>query len=73
MFKTNELFTEEDKKNIYSFLDSWPRHMAVVNYRKIRPQRVKTVFYGDSITDNFPLNEFFPNASLLNRGIGGTM
>ncbi len=71
MLDTNELFTEQDKKDIFSFLDSWPRYLEILNYRKIKTQKVKTIFYGDSITDNFPLNEFFPNASLLNRGIGG--
>ncbi len=71
MFPVNELFTEQDKENIFSFLDSWPRYLEILNYRKIEAQKVKTVFFGDSITDNFPLKEFFPNASLLNRGIGG--
>ncbi len=71
MFPTNDLFTEQNKKDIYSFLDNWPRYLNIVDYRKIKPQKVKTLFYGDSITDNFPLQEFFPNASLLNRGIGG--
>ena len=71
MFPVNDLFTEADKKNIFSFLDTWPRYLEILNYRKIAPQHVKTVFFGDSITNAFPLNEFFPNASLLNRGIGG--
>ncbi len=71
MFAANELFTEQDKNNIFSFLNSWPRYLEIVNYRKIEAQKVKTVFFGDSITENFPLKEFFPNASLLNRGIGG--
>ena len=52
-------------------MDTWPRYLEILNYRKIAPQRIKTVFFGDSITNAFPLNEFFPNASLLNRGIGG--
>ena len=71
MLPVNELFTLQDRENILAWMAEWPRWLAVVNYRKIPPQKVKTVFYGDSITDNFPLNEFFPNASLLNRGIGG--
>jgi len=32
---------------------------------------VKNIFYGDSITNVWPLTEFFPNHSILNRGIGG--
>ena len=71
MFPVNDLFTAEDKKNIFTFLDTWPRYLEILNYRKIASQHVKTVFFGDSITNAFPLNEFFPNASLLNRGIGG--
>ncbi len=71
MLPVNELFTLQDRENILAWMAEWPRWLAVVNYRKIPPQKVKTVFFGDSITDNFPLNEFFPNASLLNRGIGG--
>ena len=71
MLPVNDLFTEEDKKDIFSFLDTWPRYLEILNYRKIAPRHVKTVFFGDSITNGFPLNEFFPNASLLNRGIGG--
>ncbi len=71
MFEPDELFTREDKNKIYSFLNDWPQYQEIVNYRKISPQKVKTLFYGDSITANFPLKEFFPNASLLNRGIGG--
>lgn len=71
MLPVNNLFTAEDKKGIFSFLDTWPRYLEVVNYRKIAPQHVRTVFFGDSITSGFPLTEFFPNASLLNRGIGG--
>lgn len=71
MLPVNELFTEDDKKAIYSFLDTYPRYLEVLNFRRLPPKKVKTVFYGDSITNAFPLQEFFPGASLLNRGIGG--
>ena len=29
------------------------------------------MFYGDSITDGWHLNEYFPGKSYVNRGIGG--
>lgn len=71
MLPVNELFTEKDKEEIYSFLNTYPRYLEILEYRKLPPKPVKTVFYGDSITNAFPLQEFFPGASFLNRGIGG--
>ena len=71
MLPVNELFTAKDKEAIYSFLDTYPRYLEILEYRKLPPKPVKTVFYGDSITNAFPFQEFFPGASFLNRGIGG--
>lgn len=71
MLPVNELFTAKDKEEIYSFLNTYPRYLEILEYRKLPPKPVKTVFYGDSITNAFPLQEFFPGASFLNRGIGG--
>ena len=71
MLPVNDLFTAKDKEAIYSFLDTYPRYLEILEYRKLPPRKVKTVFYGDSITNAFPLQEFFPGASFLNRGIGG--
>jgi len=35
------------------------------------PGRPRAVFLGDSITDGWPVNEYFPDRDFLNRGIGG--
>lgn len=35
------------------------------------PQRPRVVFLGDSITDNWRLNEYFGDRDFVNRGIGG--
>ena len=60
----------EDIRKFYSTYE--PAQRAAV-YRSIRASvgSVKNIFYGDSITAAWPLHEFFPNASILNRGIGG--
>jgi lysophospholipase L1-like esterase len=35
------------------------------------PDRPRVVFLGDSITDNWRLNEYYPDRDFVNRGIGG--
>jgi lysophospholipase L1-like esterase len=35
------------------------------------PSKPRIVFFGDSITDLWRLNEYFPDRSFVNRGIGG--
>src|ERR1019366_4631222 len=35
------------------------------------PVKPRVVFFGDSITDFWHLNEYFPDSDYLNRGIGG--
>jgi lysophospholipase L1-like esterase len=35
------------------------------------PSRQRVVFFGDSITDIWRLNEYFPERDFINRGIGG--
>jgi lysophospholipase L1-like esterase len=35
------------------------------------PAKPRVVFFGDSITDLWHLNEYFPDRSFVNRGIGG--
>lgn len=45
-----------------------------VNAFKIQNRQVKKggiVFVGDSITQDFPIHDFFPNLLVYNRGIGG--
>lgn len=36
-----------------------------------RPDRPRVVFLGDSITQGWPLNEYFPDRDFINRGISG--
>jgi lysophospholipase L1-like esterase len=36
-----------------------------------QPNRPRVVFLGDSITEGWRLNEYFPGRDLVNRGIGG--
>lgn len=36
-----------------------------------KPGQMRIVFFGDSITDSWRLNEYFPNQDFINRGISG--
>ncbi len=36
-----------------------------------KPEDPRVVFLGDSITDGWPLNQYFPGRPYVNRGIGG--
>ncbi|MBK5293910.1 MAG: SGNH/GDSL hydrolase family protein [Acidobacteriia bacterium] len=36
-----------------------------------KPGRSRVVFFGDSITDGWPLNEYYPDKDYINRGISG--
>ena len=38
-----------------------------------RPGKPRVVFLGDSITDLWRLNEYFPDRDFINRGISGQM
>lgn len=72
--KSSELFTPESCDAIRAFYDRYePCHALLQDYRRLKGRvgHVRNIFYGDSITAAWPLGEFFPNASLLNRGIGG--
>ena len=69
-----DLFTKESCDAIQKFYDSYEPCQALLHdYRRLKGKvgHVQNIFYGDSITAGWPLKEFFPNASLLNRGIGG--
>ena len=67
------MFEQEHIDRIRAFFATYPRYAEVVSYRELQPSvgQVTNLFYGDSITAAWPLHEFFPNHSLLNRGIGG--
>lgn len=71
MLPFNELFTAGDLNIIQNWYASFSPVGEKLLYRDIPPQKVKTVFYGDSITNGFQIHEFFPGASFKNRGISG--
>ena len=65
-----DLFTEQDT----GILDWYKTYEPVAEkllFRQLPPKKVKTVFYGDSITNGFQIQEFFPGCSFMNRGISG--
>jgi lysophospholipase L1-like esterase len=67
------MFEHEHTEAIVRFYSTYPRYAEIEQFRTLRPSvtTVRNIFYGDSITAAWPLHEFFPNHSLLNRGIGG--
>lgn len=67
------MFEQKHTDGILKFYATYPRYAEIERFRKLRTsvKTVKNIFYGDSITAGWPLHEFFPNHSLLNRGIGG--
>ena len=67
------MFEKEHLDNILKFFSTYPGYSEVERFRKLRHSvgKVKNIFYGDSITAGWPVHEFFPNHSVLNRGIGG--
>lgn len=69
----NELFCESDLKNLLEFYETREEWKNILHYRTLTPEiaPVENIFFGDSITCAWPLHEFFPGVSLLNRGIPG--
>ncbi len=67
------MFEKSKLGAIQEFYRTYPRAIEKISYRRLRKAvgSVKNLFYGDSITDAWPLQEFFPNYSVLNRGIPG--
>lgn len=67
------MFEKEHTESILKFYATYPRYAEVEQFRRLRSSvgSVRNVFYGDSITAAWPVQEFFPNHSILNRGIGG--
>jgi lysophospholipase L1-like esterase len=67
------MFEKEHLDAIHKFYQTRERWQELQAYRRLRASTgpVKNIFFGDSITNAWPLHEFFPNYSLLNRGIGG--
>lgn len=67
------LFPQNEIDSICSFYRSHEPATKILEYRALTSEigHVKNLFYGDSITSAWPLHEFFPGVSILNRGIGG--
>ena len=54
-----------DRDNLRRYAD------ANAKLPPLDPKRPRVLFLGDSITDGWRLNEYFPERDFLNRGIGG--
>jgi lysophospholipase L1-like esterase len=54
-----------DRDNLRRYTEA---NMTIGNPSPIQP---RVVFMGDSITDGWPLNEYFPDRDFVNRGISG--
>ncbi len=69
----NDLFPESDLKGLLEFYNTRDEWKNILQYRTLtgRIKPVENVFFGDSITWAWPLHEFFPGVSLINRGIPG--
>lgn len=66
------VFLPEDREQIQRFYDTYePNFICLERYKKIPPREVRNLFYGDSITAAFPLQDLFPGVSLINRGLPG--
>jgi lysophospholipase L1-like esterase len=63
--RADRLLNGPDPDNLARYADT-NSHMLPPN-----PNKPRTVFLGDSITDNWRLNEYFPERDFVNRGISG--
>lgn len=67
-----ELFPGEFLKRKQEFYDTYEPNFRLFQMREIQSEGpIKNLFYGDSITAVFPLQNFFPNHSILNKSIPG--
>ena len=71
MIPLNELFPEDEIRRKTDWYQTYEPIVEKMLYRQLPPQKVKTVFYGDSITHGFQIQEFFPGVSFKNRGFPG--
>jgi lysophospholipase L1-like esterase len=67
------MFEKDKIESIRAFYETRDRWIEIKNYRTLQADigSVRSIFFGDSITNAWPLAEFFPGKSILNRGIGG--
>jgi len=67
-----ELFPAEALERKLNFYRTYEPNFKIFDMRKIETEGpVRNLFFGDSITWGFPLQHFFPNISILNKGIPG--
>ena len=71
MMPFTDLFPEEDCRRITEWYPTFELVAVKLHFRQLPPQKVKTVFYGDSITSGFQFHEFFSGLSFKNRGYSG--
>jgi len=71
MLPVNEIFTQEARDSIFKFYGEFAPAQEFFKLRTLPPKKVKTVFFGASISHAFPIQEFFPGCSFLNRSIPG--
>ena len=67
------MFPQSKIDEILAFYRTIDRWQEISNYRRLRAaaEGIDNLFYGDSITEVWPLQEFFPRHRILNRGIRG--
>ncbi|MCB0282696.1 MAG: hypothetical protein KDF60_08975 [Calditrichaeota bacterium] len=51
--------------------EHWQQRFAVFNAELQEIAKEAVVFLGDSITEQFPIKKFFPDFTIINRGISG--
>jgi len=63
--RTDRLLRNPDRDNLARYAEQ-DAHLPAP-----RPDKPRVVFLGDSITDGWRLNEYFPDRDVVNRGISG--
>ncbi len=71
MLPVNDIFTQEARDSILKFYSEYAPAQERFKFRTLPPKKVKTVFFGASISCSFPIHEFFPGTSFFNRSIPG--
>lgn len=68
-----ELFDDASRRRTLEFYATRQRWRDLLDYRQLQGGvgQVDNIFFGDSITEVWPLHEFFPTYSILNRGLAG--
>jgi lysophospholipase L1-like esterase len=68
----NEIFPQVELRLMRRFYNTHVPNLARIERFSLEfEHEVDNLFFGDSITEQWALDDFFPNHSILNRGIGG--